>query len=315
MVLASPIVCVTPHGAKFYSSMEAIVKLPLNIVVEDGVTVKCHESNTDKDEEPSWQEIEAECFEVICGSVIIKTMHFSLFCATASRAYTRVEKRVSAVDGGMLALHGNNNISQACKVHFPKNSLEHDEDISLTVLFDDEKYETKDTSLTKASPIVVLEPSGITFEEEITVTLPLPDAKAVYQATNDPKLIVLESQTCVNEKPLWKELKTQYCVHNTDGIYSFSFKVRHFTLFQILWEGLCSKVRTVKGMAEAFVPPFTRRVFFQALMSECHHNRQFGLCVLCHLVGNPPVTECRQFPVEVGRSSTKGLYKGDIVIE
>ena len=315
MLLASPIVCVAPHGAKFYSSMEAIVKLPLNIVVEDGITVKCYESNTDKDEMPSWQEIRPERFEVLCGSVIIKTMHFSLFCAAALRTYTRVEKRVSAADGGVLVLHESKDSSQACKVHFPKKSLHHDKVVSLTVLFSDEKYGTKDTSLARASPILALEPSGIHFQEDVTITLPLPDAKAVYEENNDPKLIVLESQTCINEKPVWKELKTQYWINNTNGIYSLSFKVKHFTLFQTVWEGLVSTLDTVKRVAQTFVPQFTQRVIFQALMSECHHKQQFGLCVFCYLVGNPPVTECSQFPVEVGRSKPKDLRKGDVFIE
>ena len=311
MALASPIVHVAPNGARFFSSMEATVSLPLNIVTEEGITVQCFESSTDINETPSWQEISQERFEVNCESVAIKTLHFSLFCATAAKPYPTTTKRVSALNGGTLV----SDEIKECRVYFPKRSLRHDQDISMTVLFNSPKYTSKSANQTTASPVVALEPSGMSFEEGVTVTLPLPDAEAVYQINNNPKLIILESQTRINETPVWRELKTPFKIQNNDGAYSVSFTVHHFTIFEAVWDGLLTILDTVRKKAEAFVPQFTHRVFFQALMTDNYHSRQFGLCLLCNLVGNPPVTDCKQYPLEVGRSKPRELSKGDVVIE
>ena len=311
MALASPIVHVAPHGARFYVSMEATVCLPLNIVTEDGIIIQCFESSTDINQTPSWEEIYQDRFEVIGNSVAIKTSHFSLFCATAAKQYPRTTKRVSALNGGTLV----SDEIKECRVHFPKRSLRHDEDISMTVLFNSPKYASKSSNQTTASPVVALEPSGVSFEESVTVTLPLPDAEAVYLINCNPKLIILESQTCINEAPVWRELKTPCKIQNNNGAYSVSFSVHHFTLFKAVWDGLLEVLNTVRKKAEAFVPHFTHRVFFQALMTDNYHSRQFGLCLLCNLVGNPPVTDCTQYPLEVGRSKPRELSKGDVVIE
>ena len=311
MLLATPVVQIAPHGAKFYLSMEAIVKLPLNIVIGDDVTVQCYESDTDEHEKPSWQEVRSDKFEIVCGRVIIKTNHFSLFCATASKAYPHVEKRVSVTEGATLAVEE----AEGCKVHFPKGSLKSETSVSLTVLFSDSRYKPNSIEQAMASPIVALEPSGVNFEKDVTVTLPLPDAKEVYHGIKDPELIILESQTHVNEKPLWKELKVPYKVKSDNSTFTVAFNVTHFTIFTAIWNFATSTLEAVKKRAEAFVPQFTHRVYFQALMSDSHHNRQFGLCVLCHLAGNPPVTDCSQFPIEVGRSKPRDLSKGEVVIE
>ena len=312
MVLATPIVHAAPHGAKFYLQMEAIVKLPLNIVVDETITITCYESNTDLGEPPIWKEISADRFECSFENVTIKTTHFSLFCAIGTKGCPTTRQRISASDGGILTLEE----IKDCSVYFPKKALKSEEDISMTVLFEAKQYSAAEsTHLAKASPIVLLEPSGIQFEEDVTITLPLPDANTVYEVTHDPKLVIFESQTERNECPQWKELNTKLSINNNNGAYSVSFNVRHFTIFQAVWEGLCSTLEAVKKRAEAFVPHFTYRVYFQALMSDCHHTRQFGLCIICHLAGNPPVTDCSQFPLEVGRSKPRDLSKGNVQIE
>lgn len=311
MILATPIVRVTPHGAKFYSSMEAVVKLPLNVLVKSDVMVRCFESDTHADELLCWKEIEPDKFEVLGGQVVIKTNHFSLFCATASKDRPSTDMLVSSSDGGTLKIEE----VKGLEVHFPEKSLKSDMDVQLTVLYNDSKYASPKKEQTMAAPIVVLEPSGTNFDKDVIITLPLPDAEDVYKAKNDQKLMILESQTRINETPVWKELKVEYELRKDDGFYTVTFKVRHFTLFSAAWDGLVSTLKYVKRKAEEFVPQFTHRVFFQALMSDCVHTKQFGLCILCHLVGNPPVTDCSQFPIEVGRSKPRDLSKGEILIE
>ena len=312
-ILATPIVRVNPHGARFYSSMEAVVKLPLNVVMENGVMLKCLASDTASSEATCWEKIQEDRFEVIGNRVNIRTNHFSFFCATASKEYPRVEQRVSALNGGTLAC----NDVVGLEVEFPRNCLKSDMDISLTVLYDDPKYKPKHIEQPIATPLIVLEPSGVSFEEDVTVTLPLPDAKAVCKVTPYPELLILESQTSLNESPRWREIKVPYDIKDENGVFTAAFKVKHFTMFAAAWKKIVSTATAARDIAGALFSPFTYRVYFQALMSDVgYHHKQFGICVLCHLAGNPPVTDSSQFPLEVGRSQPRDLSRGgDISIE
>lgn len=307
-ILATPIVHASPHGARFYLSMEASVKLPLHVVVDKDITVRCFESDTDIDEPPVWQEIQNEAFEIVGQSVVIKTKHFSLFCATVSKEYPHVEKRISSANGGCLY----HEEVPGLEVNFTKGCINNDIDASLTVLYDDDDYKPIDTDRAIASPVVALGPHGINFEDDVMVTLPLPDASEVFKIVIDPELIILESQTKLGEKPYWKEVNVSYEIIEHGGVYSVSFAVRHFTLFEALWNIANTTVQTVKK-ASNFFPKFTHLVYFQALMSD-YYGKQFGLRINCLLAGNPPVTDCSQFPIDVGRSMPKELKTGDVVV-
>ncbi|XP_065065525.1 uncharacterized protein LOC135691567 isoform X2 [Rhopilema esculentum] len=307
MQLATPIVYAKPHGAKFYSSAQATVELPLNIVIENGMTLQCFVSDTNIDDSPNWEEISSDEFDFSHNMVRIRTTHFSLFCAMASKYYASAKQHILASNGGDLTIDEVSGLN----VQFSAKSLSSDIEASITVLFDDSQYKPDNIEKPLASPIVVLGPNGTYFEDDVEITLPLPGADKVFEAIEDPQLIILESQTDLSEKPSWSELITPYQLSSIDGVHTVTFRVKHFTVFTAAWDGLASAVATVTRI----IPWFSHLVYFQALMSDCHHNNQFGLCIFCHLAGNPPVTDCYQFPIEVGRSKPRKLKKGDIIIQ
>ena len=307
-ILATPIVQACPHGARFYSSMEASIKLPLHVVVDEDIFVHCFESDTDIDEPPVWTEIQQEAFEIVGQTVVIKTKHFSLFCATVSKEYPHVEKRISPANGGSLC----HEEVPGLEVHFTQGCTSSDIDASLTVLYDDEAYKPTNTDRAIASPVVALGPHGISFDDDVIVTLPLPDASEVFKIVRNPELIILESQTELGQNTSWKTLNVSYEIIDHDGVYSVSFAVRHFTLFDTLWNIASTTIQTVKKASNWF-PKFTHLVYFQALMSD-YYGKQFGLRINCLLAGNPPVTDCSQFPIDVGRSMPKELKTGDVVV-
>ncbi len=310
-IVASPIVRAIPHGAKFYSSQPAVVKLPLNLIIDEDCTLRCYESDTDLDDVEEWRETTQ--FEINGGFLFINTCHFSLFCAVASKQYPRIEKTVKASEGGSLV---SENIP-GLEVKFPNTSLEDDIKATMTPLYDDPRYILSNTDKSLVSPIVALGPSGRTFRDDVTVTLPVPDVHEEFAIENDNGLTIMESQTDIDEKPRWKKLQVPYVITEVNNIYTVSFKVRHFTLYSVyssFRNKLGSAVNTIKRTAHSFMPDFTYLVYFQALMGDCNRKNQFGLYVFCHRAGEPPITDCNDYQIQVGKTGQKELKTGDITL-
>eukprot|EP00794_Sanderia_malayensis_P008753 gene8753-9688_t len=306
--IVTPVVRAMPHGAKFYSQQPAIVKLPLNIVTDETCVLRCYESDTDVDDAEEWKEIAD--FDISGGFISIRTNHFSLFCATVSKNYPHVKKTIPSSQGCKLALHE----VPGLEVAFPDGCLDDQVTANMTALYDDPQYAPKNTNKPLASPIVALGPSGRTFKDDVIVTLPLNNAKEVFAIAGNPTLTIMQSQTDLEEKPKWKKLRVEYTINNENDMYTVSFKVRHFTLFSSSWNVLDSAVDKVKRAVSFLFPGFTHLVYFQALMGDCNRKNQFGLYVFCHRAGEPPITDCNGYQMQVGRTGQKQLKAGNITL-
>ena len=311
--LASPVIHAGPHGAKFYSTVPATLKLPLGVVLEKEDELKCFVSDTDIDELPVWEEIEQEMVSIQGDYVVIKSTHFSLFCATAIKPYPKTERIISP-EGGELLLEE----IPELKVKFPNSAVDADIKASVTSLYYDPMYvlDTSDSDAKAiAAPVVSLGPSGTAFLDNVQITLPLPNAREVFQQFGNPGLTILCSHTDEGQRPNWEQLETTYTINEAQHVYTVTFNVHHFTMFQILWNILDAALpESIKLHASSHVPHFSFWVYFQTLMTECHHNRQFGLCVICYRFGNP-VQGLAQYPIEVGTCKPKKVKTGEIIIQ
>ena len=133
---------------------------------------------------------------------------------------------------------------------------------------------------------------------------------------NNPSLSFMCSQTVVGEKPNWKSYETEYTINWESDPCSVTFTVHHFTLFSVFWNVLdVALPEHLKLHVSSHLPHFSFWVYFQALMTDCLQNKQFGLCVLCYRFGSPCLQGLAQYPLDVGVCKPRKLKTGKVTIQ
>ena len=319
-VLASEVIEMEPHGAKFYEDDPAIISLPYDVKVGRNDRVICLCSNTGVGKRTRWERLNPEDYSVFASHVEIKAHHFSLFAVVVTKGYPEARKTIRAGIGGCLYVPE----VPGVEILFPETSLLHDIEASVKVLYADEPYDVDHTdpeALALAAPVVQLGPHGCVFNPHssdfVTVRLPLPNGKEIQERYGDRQLTFWCSSTMEDEDLEWQQFqpKFMHIDNNDDSLCSVYFSVEHFSFFRVLWDIIDSVLWEAKLGASSLIPVFQFNVSFQALMSEASDiGGRFGILVACYRFGKP-LEGIGNFPILVGKCiAPKMLSTGKLQI-
>lgn len=305
-VLASEVILMEPHGAKFYQDDPAILSLPYDVRVGGNDCVTCLCSNTGIGQRTSWQKMNSDDYNVFSSHVEIKALHFSLFAIVVIKGHPEARKTIRAGVGGCLYVPE----VPGVEILFPETSLLHDIEASIKVLYADEPYDVNHSdpeALALAAPVVQLGPHGCIFNPHssdfVTVRLPLPNGKEIQHRFGDRRLTFWCSSTIEDDLLEWQQFQPKF-IHidnDDDSLCSVYFSVEHFSFFRVLWDIIDTVLWEAKLGASSLIPVFQFNVSFQALMSETNDvGGRFGICVACYRFGKP-LEGIGNFPIPVGK--------------
>ena len=319
-VLASEVIEMAPHGAKFYTDDPAIISLPYDVKVGRNDCVTCLCSNTSMEQRTRWERLNPEDYNIFTSHVEIKAYHFSLFAIVVTKGYPEARKTIRAGVGGCLYIPE----VPGVEVLFPETSLLHDIEASVKVLYADEPYDVDHSdpeAFGLATPVVQLGPHGCIFNPHsrdfVTVRLPLPNGKEIQERYADRQLTFWCSSTTDDEDLEWQQFqpKFMHIDNDNDNLCSVYFSVEHFSFFRVLWNIIDSVLWEAKLGASSIIPVFQFNVSFQALMSEMSEcGSRFGICIVCYRFGKP-LEGIGNFPILVGKCiAPKMLRTGELQI-
>lgn len=316
--LASEVLRIEPHGAKFYASEPAIISMPhdVNIGTKDRVVCWC--SDTGFGQKQRWVEMLDTEYKVFQTHVEILATHFSLFAVVITKGYPEARKTIRVGVGGCLYVPE----VPGVEVNFPKTSLLYDIDASVKVLYADEPYDVSHSdpsAFALAAPVVELGPHGCQFHPHssdlVTVRLPLPNGSKILEQFGNRQLTFWCSSTREGEVLNWQKFQPSmvYIDAEDNSLCSVYFSVSHFSFFRVLWDILDVVMWEAKLSASQFLPIFQFYISCQALMSESEDGIRFGICVLCYRFGKE-VEGIGNFPIPVGSHSPKMISTGELII-
>ena len=319
-VVASEVIVMEPHGARFYEDDPAVISLPYDVKVGKNDHVICLCSDTGVGQRVKWDRMSPEDYNVFASHVEIKAYHFSLFAVVVSKGYPEACKTIRAGVGGCLYVSE----VPGVEVLFPETSLVYDIEASIKVLYADEPYNVDHSdadALALAAPVVKLGPHGCVFNPDtydfVTVRLPLPDGKEIQERYGDRQLTFWCSSTVEGEELTWEQFqpKFMHIDNDNDNLCSVYFSVGHFSFFRVLWDIIDSVLWEAKLGVSSLIPLFHFNVSFQALMSEISSiGGRFGICVVCYRFGKP-LEGIGNFPLLVGKCiAPKMLSTGKLKI-
>ena len=317
--VASEVLMMGPHGAKFYSSDPAIISLPYDIRVGLKDKVFCVCSDTGFGERPKWVEMKSKEYSVFDTHVEIRASHFSLFAIIVQKGYPEAHKTIKKGIGGCLYVEE----VPGVEINFPETSLLHDIEASVRVLYADKPYDVNHSNtkaMALATPVVELGPHGCQFnphsEEHVTVRLPIPNGKEIFDQFGDRRLTFWSSSTTEHTPLNWQQFTPKYVYIDKEDpkLYSVYFSVEHFTFFRVLWDIIDAVLWEAKLGASHFFPEFQFYISCQALMSElADDGLRFGLCIICYRFGKS-IEGIGNFPITVGSHPPKMIKKGNLTI-
>ena len=305
-VLASEVIEMAPHGAKFYTDDPAIISLPYDVKVGRNDSVTCLCSNTGMGQRTRWEKMNPEDYNIFTSHVEIRAYHFSLFAIVVTKGYPEARKTIRAGVGGCLYVPE----VPGVEVLFPETSLLHDIEASVKVFYADEPYDVDHSdpeAFGLATPVVQLGPHGCIFNSHstdfVTVRLPLPNGKEIQERYGNRQLTFWCSSTTEDEDLEWQQFQPKFTHidNDNDNLCSVYFSVEHFSFFRVLWNIIDSILWEAKLGASSIIPAFQFNVSFQALMSEVSEcGSRFGVCIVCYRFGKP-LEGIGNFPILVGK--------------
>ena len=311
--VCTPVIQLQPHGTKFQCSDPALIILPLVVRLDANDEVTCHCSNTNVNEDPVWELLDLNDFEVCSSFIKVKTRHFSYFTAVVHKPYPEASKMIFAGVGGTLDIPE----VPGVKVTFPGSAVQYDIQATIKVMYADGPYDvdhSDPTSYALATPVIKLGPSGYKFNtdsiEPVEVQLPLPHGKEIMENCGRPHLMFRQSTTGEGQELKWELFETDYqIIEEEDRRVYVRFSVTHFTFFEGLWVLLDSVIHEAKIGASFFYPNFEFCISFQAFMSDDSGDDSFGLCCLCYKKDTKPES-IGNYPAFLGSSGLRMVKSG-----
>lgn len=214
---------------------------------------------------------------------MIRAWHFSLYTAIVSCPYPELTQSVPVDTRTTIEMDD----VKGVKVEFPDHSLDKKFEARVKIFYSDDPTipesqvgeEREGNAL--ATPIVMLEPHGVTFNKDVLVQLPLPDCDQIVRMFGlDPtrSLTVFHSPTGESDPIVWEPCNVQYTVkQEADGSYVLVFPVRHFSWYKSVWDILSSTIHGAKVGVSYFYPYIRFAMMCTAMMDETADTRSFGL--------------------------------------
>ena len=267
LLTASPVISLEPKSTKFCELYPAIVSIPLAVVPALGDEIYClYAENPNVEEEFGsetdpclvWNILHDVKISLEGGRLTFETYEFCSFVVVVREKAIGSQKQIRARIGGKLLIPE----VPGVEVSFSKGSVLQDITARSKIFLDAETNipdfisdgkltGREESSFTPATPIIMLEPHGVDFGPDlVTIQLPIPDYDKIIELYGPlARLSILQSRTTENEPTCWEILDVDFEItkvklhgHQHHPITVISFKVSHFSFFQVVWDLISSSL-------------------------------------------------------------------------
>ena len=262
----------------------AIIELLKNIELSekeaDNETIPlCAETETSK-----WKELGSECnYKEHKDRISFEVMRFSLYAVISRKPYPSSTKIVKPLVDIPAPTEVTISDLPGFKLQIPPCSVNADRDVKITatMLYDCPAVCSEEDRNYLASSCIGLEPHGITFSENVSISIPIPNYAEVMENNPNAQLEVWHSDVAVNKRNL-----VDHCLcKDEDGQYIVIVEINHFSTFITKFKGLVSRLKS------PFNSSFNVEARCQVFMSQetvIESQLIFGIAVLFSPYKNEP---------------------------
>ena len=280
----SPIVCITPDNTTVSLNKPAIIELLKNIELSEKDTKNeiiplCAETETSE-----WRELGLECnCKVHKDRISFEVMHFSLYAVISRKPYPSSTKIVKPSADTSAPTQVTISDLPGFKLQIPPCSVNADQDVKITatMLYDCPAVCSEEDRNCLASSCIGLEPHGITFSENVSISIPIPNYAEVMENNPNAQLEVWHSDVAVNKRNL-----VDHCLcKDEDGQSIVVVEIKHFSTFITKFKNLVSHLKS------PFNSSFNIEARCQVFMSQetvIESQLIFGIAVLFSPHKNEP---------------------------
>ena len=274
----TPVVRITPDNTTAVSlNKPAIIELLKNIELSEkeakNETIPlCAESETSE-----LRELGPECnCQVHKDRISFEVAHFSLYTVISRRPYPSSTMIVKPSANVPAPTEVTITELPGFKVQIPPCSVNADREVEITatMLYDYPAVRSEEDRSCLASSCIQLEPHGITFSKNVSISIPLPDYAEVME--NNPNAQLQVRYSDVTGKKQWHLV--DHCLReDEDGLYIAVVETNHFSMFKAIFEDPVSCIRSL------FNNSFNIEARCQVFMSQetvFESQLEFGIAVL-----------------------------------
>ena len=270
------IVRITPDNATVPLDKPAIIELLKNIELSEKdakneIIPLCAETETSK-----WRELGSECnCKVHKDRISFEVMHFSLYAVISRKPYPSSTKIVKSSSDNSAPTQVTISDLPGFKVQIPPCSINADRDVKITatMLYDCPAVCSEEDRNCLASSCIGLEPHGITFSKNVSISIPIPNYAEVMENNPNAQLEVWHSDVTANKRNL-----VDHCLcKDEDGQYIVVVETNHFSTFITKFKDLISRLKS------PFNSSFNIEARCQVFMSQetvIESQLMFGIAVL-----------------------------------
>ena len=280
----SPIVCITPDNATVSLNKPAVIELLKNIELSEKDTKNeiiplCAETETSE-----WRELGSECnCKVHEDRISFEVLHFSLYAVISRKPYPSSTKIVKPSADTSAPTEVTISDLPGFKLQIPPCSVNANQDVKITatMLYDCTAVCSEEDRNCLASSCIGLEPHGITFSENVSISIPIPNYAEVMENNPNAQLEVWHSDVAANKRNL-----VDHCLcKDEDGQYIVAVEIKHFSTFITKFKNLVSHLKS------PFNSSFNIEARCQVFMSQetvIESQLIFGIAVLFSPHKNEP---------------------------
>ena len=279
-ILITPIVCLCPQEMSFDPSKPAIVELMKSVVPTD--------ANPNRQLVPiytcsnpvQWKELVSHDCKMLEDRIKFKATQFGYVSVIARFPFPsgsvtidpKVQKPVELEVKGLPSF----------KMVFPPVSVQSITNVTATIRYEDPQVADeylKKTGCSLASACVMLEPHNTQFQNEVKITLPIPNYSKIKQKYPHAELKILHSKSTKKGVPTeWEAPSDSFTIQIDDnGNCLVTTCITHFSWIAAIWSK-CKAV--IRGLLNFFVSSVCGHC--QVFMSDERLNSSltFGVAVL-----------------------------------
>ena len=281
----TPVVRITPSNTMVSLDKPAIIELLKNIELSEkeakNETIPlCADSETS-----GWRELGPECnCQVHEDRISFEVTHFRLYTIISRRPYPLSTMIVKPSADIPAPTEVSIDELPGFKVQIPPCSVnaEREVEITATMLYDCPAVCSEEDRSCLASLCIRLEPHGITFSKNVSISIPIPDYAEVMEKNPNAQLQVWHSDVTGNKQ--WN-LVDQCLCKDEDGLYIAVVETNHFSTFLTKFKYLVSRLKS------PFNSSFNIEARCQVFMSQetvIESQLMFGIAVLFSPHNNAP---------------------------
>lgn len=258
----TPVVHITPDNMKASLEKPAIIELLKNVELSDKgarneIIPVCADS-----ESSEWRDLGPECnCQVLKDRISFEVTHFSLYVVISRKPFPSEVVKPSADSPAPTEL----TISEfpGFKVQIPPSSVIADGEVTVTatMLYDSPAVCSEDDRSHLASSCIdlQLEPHGVTFSKNVSISIPIPDYAEVMEKNRSAQLQIWHSDVAASKQ--WKLVDHRLC-QDEDGQYVAIVETKHFSTFMAKFRNLVSRLKS------PFYSSFNIQARCQVFMSQ-----------------------------------------------